>query len=201
MNRQISENPYEAASAQDVEEATSKGKSSVLRVVGLAIVGPLAIIFVLAFLGSLESGRFSSSDMTNVVVSSGVGVIIASVILPVVWAVAGLFVRRKNKETLTQQESVLFVLKWIGASVLLFATIPFLVEGFGTTSPISDLTVSYFLLLALAMIFVVVTSFVEYRREPNQKSAFVCCLGGMVVIMAVGMVVLFIYAIAASALT
>lgn len=201
MNRQISENPYEAASAQDVEEATSKGKSSVLRVVGLAIVGPLAIIFVLAFLGSLESGRFSSSDMTNVVVSSGVGVIIASVILPVVWAVAGLFVRRKNKETLTQQESVLFVLKWIGASVLLFATIPFLVEGFGTTYPISDLTVSYFLLLALAMIFVVVTSFVEYRREPNQKSAFVCCLGGMVVIMAVGMVVLFIYAIAASALT
>ena len=201
MNKQNSENPYEAVPDQDVEVATSKGSSSVLRIVGLAVVAPFVIFFILAFLGSLESGRFSSSDMTNVVVSTGFGIIIASVILPVVWAVAGLVVRRKNEVTLTQQESVLFVLKWIGASVLLFATIPCLVEGFGTTYPISDLTVGYFLLLALAMIIVIVTSFVEYRREPNQKSAFVCCLGGMVVIMAVGMVVLFIYAIAASALT
>ena len=197
----MSENPYEASADQDVEVATSKGGSLVLRVVGLAIVAPLVIIFILAFLGNFESDRFSARDMANVVIWTGVCLVIASVALPVVWAVAGLIVRRKNKVTLTQQESVLFVFKWIGGIVLLFATVPCLIEAFGTTYPISELTVSYFLLLALAMIFVLVRGFVDYRREPNQKSAFVCCLGGMVVIMAVGMVLLFMYAVAASALT
>ena len=201
MNRQISENPYEVASDQDVEVATAKGGSPVVRAVGLAIVAPLVIIFILAFVGNFESNRFSSSDVSNVVTCTGVCIVIASVLLPCVWAVAGLMVRRKHKVTLTQQESVLFVFKWIGGIVLLFATIPCLIEAFGTTYPISELTVSYFLLLALTMIFVMVKGFVEYRRAPSQKSAFVCCLGGMVVIMAVGMVLLFMYAVAASALT
>ncbi len=203
MSHQKGENPYQVALDPEVETegGEAKGEIPVLRIVGLVTVVPLMLLFCISFLFDLEVKRFSSIALQDVVFFTGISFVIATVILPVFWAVAGFVVRRKKVPALSQQEAVLFVLKWIAGTVVCFATLPSVIEGFGTTYPISEYTIQYFLLLALAMGFLVTENFLRYRREADQKSAFICCLGAIIVIMAVGMVGLFIFAIAASALT
>lgn len=201
MNQDISENPYKAIPDQAEETTKATGENPVVRVVGLAILGPLVMLFVLSFLSTVEIERFSWADMEGVVLTTIIAVVITSATLPVIWAVAGFIGRRRNMPEMAQQESVFFVLKWAVACVLFVATIPSIIEGFSSTYPVSEYTVNYFVLLALSMIFVLAANFLQYRRMPTRKSAFVCCLGGVMVLMAVGVLGLFFVAIAGSALT
>ena len=201
MDEHDAENPYVVGSDPDGEGTVAKSKTSVLRKVGLATFAFIVSVFSLSFLFNLEVGRFGSEELISVFVNTGIGAIIGSIILPVVWVVVGLVFRRKDVPALTRSEASLFLLKCIGSSVLVFATIPSVIEGFGTTYPISEYTFYYFFVLAFGMICLVVSNVRRFRREPNMKSAFVCGLGGLLVIMAIGMVALFMYAIAASAFT
>ena len=201
MTEKDVENPYQATPELDTEVVVSDVKESKTRIVALATLGPIATLYTLAFLSSIELDRFTDRSLENVIFNSSVCAVIATIVLPVVWAVAGAIVRRRNQAKPSQQDTAPFLLKWIGGSVLLFATIPSIIEGFGSTYPISEFTINYYLILALALVFLLVANFVGYRRKRDQKSAFVCCLGGLMVIMAVGMLGLFFFAIAASALT
>ena len=198
MTQQDRENPYEVLSDSEAGEAGAKNANPILRIVALATCGPIITLFFLSFFATLDIDRFTSNDFTNVVVFTSLAALIAAIALPATWGVSGFICRRTKLPTLSQQEILIFLSKWVAASVLLFATLPTVIEGFGSTYPISDYTINYFLLLALAMSFLVVTNFLSYRREPNQKSAFICCAGGIILILAIGMVGLYIFAIAAS---
>ncbi|MEE2938067.1 MAG: hypothetical protein VYA84_18925 [Planctomycetota bacterium] len=201
MTEKDVENPYQAVPEPDAEVGVSDVKKSVTRIVALATLGPIVILYTLAFLSSIELNRFTKDSLENVVFNTAVCALISTIALPVVWAVAGVIVRRRSQAKPTHQNTVLFLLKWIGGSVLFLATIPSIIEGFGNTYPISEFTINYYLILALAMVFFLVANFRGYRRKRDQKSAFVCCLGGLIVIMAFAMIGLFFFAIAASAVT
>ena len=201
MTEEDAENPYQAVPEPDDEVGVSGSQKSVTPIVALVTLGPIVTLYTLAFLSTIELERFTERSLENIVVNTIVCALIAIIGLPVVWAVAGAIVRRSNQAKPAQQDTVLFLLKWIGGSILFFATIPSIIEGFSSTYPISEFTVNYYLILALAMVFLLVANFVSYRRKRDQKSAFVCCLGGLMVIIAVGMLGLFFFAIAASALT
>ena len=201
LTEEDAENPYQAVPEPDDEVGVSGSQKSVTPIVALVTLGPIVTLYTLAFLSTIELERFTERSLENIVVNTIVCALIAIIGLPVVWAVAGAIVRRSNQAKPAQQDTVLFLLKWIGGSILFFATIPSIIEGFSSTYPISEFTVNYYLILALAMVFLLVANFVGYRRKRDQKSAFVCCLGGLMVIMAVGMLGLFFFAIAASALT
>lgn len=201
MTEKDVENPYQAVPEPDAEVGVSDVKRSVTRIVALAALGPIVILYTLAFLSSIELNRFTEDSLENVVFNTAVCALISTIALPVVWAVAGVIVRRRSQAKPTHQNTVLFLLKWIGGSVLFLATIPSIIEGFGNTYPISEFTINYYLILALAMVFFLVANFRGYRRKRDQKSAFVCCLGGLIVIMAFAMIGLFFFAIAASAVT
>ena len=201
MTEKDVENPCQATPELDTEVVVSDVKESKTRIVALATLGPIVTLYTLAFLSTIELDRFTDRSLENVIFNSSVCAVIATIVLPVVWAVAGAIVRRRNQAKPSQQDTAPFLLKWIGGSVLLFATIPSIIEGFGSTYPISEFTINYYLILALALVFLLVANFVGYRWKRDQKSAFVCCLGGLMVIMAVGMLGLFFFAIAASALT
>lgn len=201
MTEKDVENPYQATPKLDAEVDVSDVKKSTTRIVALTTLGPIVTLYTLAFFSSIELDRFTDRSLENVIFNTTVCAVIATIVLPAVWAVAGTIVRRRNQAKPSHQDTAPFLLKWIGGSVLLFATIPSIIEGFGSTYPISEFTINYYLILALALVFLLVTNFVGYRRKRDQKSAFVCCLGGLMVIMAVGMLGLFFFAIAASALT
>ena len=201
MKQKNVENPYKPVSDPEVEPAKANGERSVLRVAGQVTLALLITIFCISFFSNLDVNRFSSIALRDVVSCTIISGVIATIALPILWAVAGVLCRRKNVPTPTQQEAVIYVSSWIACSVLLFATVPSVIEGFGTHYPVSDYTLNYFLLLALGMSFVVVINFRRYRAEPDQKSAFICCMGGIVVIMAIGMVAVFVVAIMASAVT
>ena len=201
MDQQDGENPYVVGSGPDGEETAAKSKTSVLRIIGVSTFTLMVAVFLLSFFSDLEIERFKSIELGRVFVNTGIGVIIASIILPVLWGVVGLIFRRKDLPALTRSEASFFLLKCIGSSVLVFATIPSVIEGFGNTYPVSEYTVSYFLILAYGMICLFVSNVRRFRREPDLKSAFVCCLPGLLVIMAIGMVGLFMYAVAQSAYT
>lgn len=201
MTEKDVENPYQATPELDAEVDVSDVKKSATRIVALATLGPMVTLYTLAFLSSIELARFTESSLENVIFNTSVCAVVATISLSAVWALAGAIVRRKSQAKPSQQDTAPFLLKWIGGSVLLFATLPSIIEGFGSTYPISDFTIYYYLILSLAVVFLLVGNFIGYRRKRDQKSAFVCCLGGLMIIMAVGMLGLFFFAIAASALT
>ena len=203
MNQQKEENPYEVIldSELQTEAAETKSEGTLVPMVGVITLTPLITLFCFSFLFNLEAERFSFDALFNVMFSTGVTSLIASVLLPVLWAVAGFLVRRKDIPPLTKLHARPIVFKWIASCVLFLGIVPTVIEGFSTTYPISEYTLSYFLLLALTLFFVILDHFLTYRHRPNQKFAFVCLLGGIMVIITVGLIGLLFFAIAASAAT
>ena len=89
MDQQDGENPYVVGSGPDGEETAAKSKTSVLRIIGVSTFTLMVAVFLLSFFSNLEIERFKSIELGRVFVNTGIGVIIASIILPVLWGVVG----------------------------------------------------------------------------------------------------------------
>tara|TARA_B100000700_G_scaffold294744_1_gene357021 strand:- start:454 stop:1305 length:852 start_codon:yes stop_codon:yes gene_type:complete len=176
-----------------------KGSPS-LRHLGRWICYCLTLLY-LGSLFQLEPERFSSRDFSDCLSNTWGATVVAAIAIPIVWAIAGFVVRKKNVKVLSRKQTVIFLLKSIASMVLIFATIPSMIEGCSSTYPIAHETLFYLLLLAIWTFVLTLTNFSSYRREPSRKSMFFLCITVIMLSMSLWVLWKIIDAIAASALT
>jgi len=171
-----------------------------LKVLGRSICYPATFLYLIS-LYTLQLERFSSEVFFDSLQNTWAASIVAAIAIPIVWAIAGLVVRKKNVRVLSHKETISFLSKSLAFIVLVSVTIPSLIEGCGSTYPISHETVFYFLLLAMWTFFLALTNLSSYREEPSRQSAFFLCLTVIILIASFWVLWVIFDAIAASALT
>ena len=181
------------------EESTSR-KTHSLKVFGRSICYSVTFIYLIS-LHQLEIERFSSEVIFDSLRNTWTASIVAAIAIPIVWAIAGLIVRKKNVRVLSRKQTISFLSKSLAFIVLFSVTIPSLIEGCGNTFPIATETVFYFLLLAMWTFFLALTNLSSYREEPSRQSVFFLCLTVIILIASFWVLWVIVDAIAASALT
>ena len=129
------------------EESTSR-KTHSLKVFGRSICYPVTFIYLIS-LHQLEIERLSAEVFFDSLRNTWTASIVAAIAIPIVWAIAGLIVRKKNVRVLSRKQTISFLSKSLAFIVLFSVTIPSLIEECGNTFPIATETVFYFLLLSL----------------------------------------------------
>jgi len=142
-----------------------------------------------------------ANDWYDVAFNTAVGCVMSAVFMTVIWKLSGWWIRKRGVSPPDRREARRFLRLSFSAVVVLFATLPTVIEAYGNTYPISGETMGYFVCLFLASLMGVAYSFVSYRQQPSQQSAFIIGAGLAAVFVTMGIVALFAMAIAASAYT
>ena len=175
-------------------------KAHTVKLLGRSICYPATFLYLIS-LHQLQLERLSSQVFLESLKNTCVASIMGAFAIPIVWAITGLVVRKKNVRVLSSKNTIIFLSKTLAFMVVFFVTIPSLIEGCSSTYPVSHETVFYFLLLAMWTCFLALTNLSSYREEPSRQSAFFFCITIIILIISLWVLWTIFEAIAASALT
>ncbi len=143
----------------------------------------------------------SAAEWQEVIEVTAIGGLVTSVVMAIVWNLSGCWIRERDVLPPSRSEANRFLSLSFAVIVVLFFTIPMVIEGYGDTYPIDGETLLYIVCLCLASLMMVVYHVVSYRRQPSQQSAFIVGTGLLGAVLMMAAFVFFAVAIAASAYT